>query len=80
MIENKTGQIIDFRQQGIFGKGIEYTNAQCRTALNLFCYKDGREAPFSMILPIIREKLWPALVTVFGLAELKTDTIVKAKE
>ena len=73
-IENETGRIIDFRQQGIFGKGTENTDRQCRIAMSQFCCEEGREALFSMILPIIREKLWPALVTVFGLAELKTKT------
>jgi hypothetical protein len=43
-MENETGRIIDFRQQGIFGKGTEYTNTQCKTALSSFCYEDGREA------------------------------------
>ena len=72
---------MEFRHRAIFGKGTEYTDMQCKILLRSFCDTDGREALSSMILPIIQEKLWPALVTVFGLAELKTDhTIVKAKD
>ena len=80
-MEKKTGRIIESRKQAIFGKGTKHTNMLCWTTLKLFCQKDGRDAPPSMVLPITQEKLWPALVTVFGLAELKTDSIiVKAKE
>ena len=80
-MEEKTGQMIDLRQQAIFGKGTEYINKQCKMELHAFCFNEGREALSSTILPIIQEKLWPALVAVFGLAELKADQIiVKAKE
>jgi hypothetical protein len=76
-----TGQITEFNRRAIFGKGTEDTNSQCKLSLGIFCCNDGREELSSMVLPIILEKLWPALVTVFGLPEQKDDRIiVKGKE
>ena len=71
--QEETGRIIDFCQQAVFGKGTEDTSVSCKIALGSFCGKNGREAQSSMILPIILGKLWPVLVTAFGLPELKTE-------
>ena len=75
-LDPTTRRVIEYSKKAVFGSGNPGTDELCRKKLAQFAMQGHRVDQFKMVMEIIRDSLWPALIAKFGWPTFEEETVV----